>query len=249
LHLPASSDLACGQTTAARRALELREIIATSGSAVTVLTEHISQLDGVDGSFWTELDAALNVALADLPVRLHCFFPELPLYLEILDGAHRNHPFLLTGGELRANPEHLGPREVLTARPAAPPVLLGPPDLELEFSAWQLHEVRAAVEEALDAAGYERERAEDVVLAVNEVATNAVEHGTPEARLSVWCGSDGLICEIDDGGMLHDPLPGLQAPHPAEARGRGVWIARQVCDLLHVWADDRGTHVRMRATP
>jgi anti-sigma regulatory factor (Ser/Thr protein kinase) len=249
LHQPASSHTACGQTAAARRAMELREIIGTTGGALTVLAEHSSHLDGVDGSFWTELDAAQDVALADLPVRVNCFFPEMPLHLEIIDGARRTHAFLRVGGELRPNPEHRGPREVLTARPVAPPVLLGPPDLQLEFSAWQLHEVRTAVEEALAAAAYEQERAEDVVLAVNEVATNAVEHGTPEARLSLWCGAEGLICEIDDGGTLRDPLPGLQVPHPAEARGRGVWIARQVCDSLHVWADARGTHVRMHATP
>jgi anti-sigma regulatory factor (Ser/Thr protein kinase) len=249
LHQPESADMACGQTAAGRRAMELREITATTGGPVTVLAEHTSRLDGFDGGYWTELDAALNVALADLPVRVTCFFPELPLHLEILDGARRNHPVLLMAGQLRHNPEHIGPREVLTARPAPPPVLLGPPDMRMEFSAWQLHEVRTAVEQALEAADYGRERAEDVVLAVNEVATNAVEHGTPEARLSVWAGPGGLVCEIDDGGTLRDPLPGLQAPHPAEARGRGVWIARQVCDSLHVWVDERGTHVRMRATP
>jgi anti-sigma regulatory factor (Ser/Thr protein kinase) len=214
-----------------------------------VLAEHTSRLDGVDGGFWTELDAAMNVALADLPVHLTCFYPELPLHLEILDGAHRNHPLLLVDGQQRPNPGHLGPRAVLTARPAPAPVLLGPPDLRLEFSAWQLHEVRKYIERAMQAANYEIERAQDIVLAINEVATNAVEHGTPEARLSLWTGPDGLVCEIDDGGTLRDPLPGLQAPHPAEPRGRGIWIARQVCDTLHVWADDRGTHVRMHATP
>jgi hypothetical protein len=28
-----------------------------------------------------------------------------------------------------------------------------------------------------------------------------------------------------------------------------VWIARQLCDTLHVWADRWGTHVRMQAAP
>jgi anti-sigma regulatory factor (Ser/Thr protein kinase) len=214
-----------------------------------VLNEHTTALDGADGRFWTELDAALNVAMADLPVRITCFYPELPLHLEILDGARRNHPLLLTDGELRHNPGHHDPRAVLTARPAARPPVLGPPDVRLLFSAWQLHDVRTTVERALSGHGYERERLEDIVLAVNELATNAVEHGTPEAQLSLWTGQHGLLCEVDDGGTLRDPLPGLQAPHPAEPRGRGVWIARQLCDSLHVWADGRGTHVRVHATP
>ncbi|GAA5116978.1 ATP-binding protein [Pseudonocardia adelaidensis] len=240
---------ASAQTLAARWALELRAMSVANGRPVTVVNEHAAAFDGADGRFWTELDAALNVALADLPVRVTCFYPELPLHLEILDGARRNHPLLLSDGELRHNPGHHDPRAVLTARPAAQPPLLGPPDLRMTFSAWQLHEVRSTVEQALSGRGYERERVEDVVLAVNELATNAVEHGSPEAQLSLWTGRDGLLCEIDDGGTLRDPLPGLQAPHPAEPRGRGVWIARQLCDSLHVWADGRGTHVRVHATP
>jgi anti-sigma regulatory factor (Ser/Thr protein kinase) len=240
---------ASAQTLAARWALELRALSVAKGRPVTVLSEHVAALDGADGRFWTELDAALNVALADLPVRITCFYPELPLHLEILDGARRNHPLLLADGELRHNPGHHDPRAVLAARPAAQPPLLGPPDVRLSFSAWQLHDVRVAVERALSGRGYERERVEDIVLAVNELATNAVEHGTPEAQLLLWTGQAGLLCEIDDGGTLRDPLPGLQAPHPAEPRGRGVWIARQLCDSLHVWTDGRGTHVRVHATP
>ncbi len=240
---------ASAQTVAARWALELRALSVATGRPVTVLNEHAAALDGADGRFWTELDAALNVALADLPVHITCFYPELPLHLEILDGARRNHPLLLTDGELRHNPGHHDPRAVLAARPAARPPLLGPPDVRLSFSAWRLHEVRRMVEEALSGRSYERERVEDIVLAVNELATNAVEHGSPEGHLSLWTGGHGLLCEIDDGGTLRDPLPGLQAPHPAEPRGRGVWIARQLCDSLHVWTDARGTHVRVHAAP
>ena len=246
---PDPLDGASGQSVAVRWALQLRALTSATGRPITVLNAHVSSLDGADGRFWTELDAALNVALADLPVRLTCFYPELPLHLEVLDGAQRNHPLLLVDGQLHHNPGHRAPRAVLAERPAPPPPLLGPPDVRLPFSAWQLHEVRSTVERALAGSGCGRERAEDVVLAVNEVATNAVEHGTPEAQLSLWTGGPGLLCEVDDGGTLRDPLPGLVAPHPSEPRGRGVWIARQVCDSLHVWADGRGTHVRMRAAP
>lgn len=236
-----------GQTTAARRARELRELTEGGTRAATVLTEHISRFDGPDGGYWTELDAAMNVALADLPVRLTCFFPELPLHAQILEGAMQNHPQLLVGGELRLNPEHRCPRVVLTDQPSGAPDLLGPPDVRLTFGAWQLHDVRAAVEQAIGDADYQPAHAEDVVLAVNEVATNAVEHGGSDAELFIWTG-DGLVCEVHDRGVLGDPLPGLQAPHSSNPKGRGVWIARQLCDTLHIWADSAGTHVRMRAT-
>ncbi|MGQ0573315.1 MAG: ATP-binding protein [Pseudonocardia sp.] len=234
------------QTTAARRARELRALAADVGTA-TVLSEHTGRLDGSDGSFWTELDAALNIACTDIPVSMTCFFPEMPLHPGVLAGARRNHPLLLVHGELRRNPDHRSPGEVMAELPPADPPVLGPPDLQVAFRAWQLHEVRSTLEQILRDAGYGSGRAEDIVLAVNEIATNAVEHGTLEARLLVWIDGDGLTCEIHDGGALGERLPGLRAPHPGERRGRGIWVARQLCDLLHVWTDSTGTHVRVRA--
>ncbi len=244
---PETPEPGSGQAVAANRARELRALTGNGTRPITVLAEHISQFDGADGSFWTELDAAMNVALAELPVTLTCFFPELPLHQRIVEGARRNHEQLLISGVLRSNPDHRPPREVLLERPTATPDVLGPPDQRLTFGAWQLHDVRAVVEQALLAADYQLAHAEDVVLAVNEVATNAVEHGAHVAELCLWTGPE-LICEVHDRGILDDPLPGLQAPHPSDPKGRGVWIARQLCDTLHIWADDTGTHVRVRAT-
>lgn len=233
-----------GQTVAARRARELRALVGDAGTG-TVLTEHTAQFDGREARFWTELDAALNIACADLPVSLTCFYPQSSTRQGLLAGARRNHPLLLVDGDLRHNPQHQPPHRVLADLPPARLPVLGPPHLRLQFRAWNLHEVRATLEQGLLDAGYARAQAEDVVLAVNEVATNAVEHGTLQAELLVWIGPDGVVCEVHDGGRLTDPVPGLRPPHPGERRGRGIWVARQLCDTLHVWSDVRGTHVRV----
>jgi anti-sigma regulatory factor (Ser/Thr protein kinase) len=239
-----------GQTLAARWACELRTLTRSRGG-VTVIVEHDGALDGIDGRFWTELDAALNIALTDLAATVVCLYPQLPLHLEVAEGARRNHPLLLVEGALRHNPAHRDPRDVLAPRGAPAPALLGPPDRRIGFDTWQLAAVREGVAQAARAAGCDRDRVDDLVLAVNEVATNAVEHGSGDARLDVWTGSTvrELVCEVHDGGVLDDPLPGLRAPHPSDPRGRGLWIARQLCDLLHVWSDAAGTHVRIRALP
>ena len=68
---PDGPDGASGQTVAARRARELRSLTESAGP-VTVVVEHWDRFDGADGRFWTELDAATNVALADLPVTQVC---------------------------------------------------------------------------------------------------------------------------------------------------------------------------------
>lgn len=266
LTAPRPVEAGSGQSVALRRARELRQLVCVAGP-VTVLAEHLADHDGPDGRFWTELEAAEHVALADLPVRLTCFYPEVPLHRSVLEGARRTHPRLLVDGELRPNPEHRPPRDVLAGHPPAPPLLLGPPHHRLQFRAWQLREVRRLVRDALVTAGFTgpgadapgalgldtlgigADRADDVVLAVNEVATNAVEHGgAGVAELHLWCGDGEFTCEVHDPGTLSDPLPGLVAPPATVQRGRGLWIARQLCDVLHVWTDVRGTHVRMHCT-
>ncbi|MBV9919612.1 MAG: ATP-binding protein [Pseudonocardia sp.] len=246
---PDGPDGPSGQTLAARWARELRTLTASGNRPVCVVTEHWDALDGSDGGFWTELDAAANVALSDLPVAMTCFYPAYPLHEAVLTGARRNHRTVLRRGQATDNADYLSPQEVLQASPAPAPLVLGPPDERRTFGAWALNDVRAAVSAVLVAAGFGEDRADDVVLAVNEIATNAVEHGPGDAEICLWSDADGFVVEVHDRGVLDNPLPGLIAPHPAEPRGRGVWIARQLCDSLHVWADSGGTHVRLRAAP
>ena len=243
---PEGPDGRSGQTLVAARARELRRIVAEAGPA-TMITEHWSRFDGPDGRFWTELDAAVNIALWDLPVRLTCFFPEMPVHRAVLDGARRNHPLVLVGDHLRRNPDHREPQEVLAESPVPAPPGLRAPDVRMTFGLSQLVEVRSTIEKALRGTALARERAEDVALAVNEVATNAVQHGAEPAQLCVWSEPEGHVFEVHDRGTLKELLPGLRAPHPTERSRRGLWIARQLCDCLHVWVDDEGTKVRIHA--
>lgn len=233
-----------GQTVAAWRARELRAL-CSAGRDVFVLAEHDSALDGPDGSYWTELEAALNISLRGLPVTQVCGYPDLPLHRLVGDATLLNHPLLLRGVDLMHNPDHRSPTQVMANLPVAAPRVLGPPDVYLRYNTFELSRVREAVEYAVRGSGLERTRGEDLVLAVNEIATNAVEHGSTQAELYLWAGHDELVCELHDEGRLEQPLIGLSPPHPSQARGRGTWIARQLCDALHVWRDKAGTHVRL----
>lgn len=235
-----------GQTVAAWRARELGAL-CSAGRNVFVLAEHDSALDGPDGSYWTEFEAALNISLGGLPVTQVCGYPQLPLHQLVGDAALLNHPLLLRGGDLAGNPDHRSPTQVMANLPVSAPELLGPPDVFLRYNTFELNRVREAVEYAVRGSDLERTRGEDLVLAVNEIATNAVEHGSTQAELFVWAGRDELVCELHDEGRLEQPLIGLSPPHPSQARGRGTWIARQLCDALHVWRDTAGTHVRLLA--
>lgn len=243
---PGGPQGACGQSLAVRRA---REIEALTGSGpATVIGQHISDYDGPDGRFWAELDAAAHVAMEHLPLRMTCFYPELPLHAVVLDGARWVHPLVWADGQLRDNPAHRCPHKALTEIRAPAPVLLGAPHHDLEFDTDRLCDVRTLIEQVLRERRFPVERVDDVVLAANEVATNAVEHGHGPARLAVWTEPGSCVLEVHDGGVLDDALRGLRAPDPEQDRGRGLWVARQACDYLHVWSDRAGTHVRIHVT-
>jgi anti-sigma regulatory factor (Ser/Thr protein kinase) len=249
IHLPPPDSLLCGsgQGVISLRAQELSELTNWAGP-VEVLVEHHPHRPGLHPSAWVEADAATNVALAALPVTITCLYPTA-LETETVSAAVRwNHTEVIgADGTPRENPEVRTPTEVLSMHPVLPPPRLGPPDRELTFTPWQLIDLRTAVGEATGYTRMSQPHAKDFVLAVNEVASNAVEHGYGVGLLQIWRQGDQLICEVHDSGTLRDPLPGLRPPHPNSPRGRGMWIARQHCDLLHVWTDARGTHVRLQS--
>ena len=237
-----------GQAVITQRYRVLRELTDWAGSVV-VLAEHHPHRPGIQPSAWVEADAASNVALASLPITMTCLYPTELEYETVSAAVRWNHPELVDAdGNVRPNPDVRTPSDVLTMFPVLAPPRLGPPDRELTFTPWQLIDLRTAITEETDALALSRPHAEDFVLAVNEVASNAVEHGYGVGLLQIWRQADRLICEVHDSGSLREPLPGLRPPHPSSPRGRGMWIARQLCDLLHVWTDARGTHVRLQAS-
>jgi anti-sigma regulatory factor (Ser/Thr protein kinase) len=236
-----------GQTVAVRRAAQLRELTDRSGPVV-VLVEHDARHSLLDEVAWVEAEAATNLAVAGMPVTMTCLFRD-PANPASATALRQSHPQLLgPDAAVLDNPDHREPAEVLADHPVAAPPTLGPPDREFTFTPWQLTDLRAAVAEVASVAGMRRERAEDFMLAVNEVAGNAVEHGYGTGLWQAWSRGHSVVCEVHDSGSLARPLPGLSLPHPARSRGRGIWIARQLCDLLHVWSDGDGTHVRIEAT-
>ena len=146
--------------------------------------------------------------LADLPLRLLCFFPaDLPG--PVAEVVRRAHPFVLDDGRPVPTGVDADPRRLLDGLGAPVPAELGAPAREFRFDATQLRDVRRAVDETLRGQGFPDSRAEDVTVAVNEVATNAVHHGTHTARLMLWTPEQDVVCEVHDGGRLADPLPGL----------------------------------------
>jgi anti-sigma regulatory factor (Ser/Thr protein kinase) len=117
---------------------------------------------------------------------------------------------------------------------------------EIDFGKQELRDVRRLVSERAAAAGLDRGRREDLVLAACEVAVNSVQHGGGEGSLRVWRESGHLFCEVSDRGRIDDPLVGRERPAADQFGGRGLWIAHQLCDQVQIRSGEEGTRVRLR---
>ena len=95
------------------------------------------------------------------------------------------------------------------------------------------------------AAGLEASRCDDLVLAVNEVATNSLRHGGGRGVLRAWRDAGALVCEVRDRGRIDAPLAGRERPVRGQVGGYGMWLANQLCELVQVRSFATGSVVRL----
>lgn len=118
------------------------------------------------------------------------------------------------------------------------------------FDADTLSDLRRAVLAEAVAAGLPGDQADDIVLAVHELAANAVRHGGGAGRLRMQAASGRLRCHVSDEGPDN-----AGAGLPARARGtlaagqwpirpgHGLWLVRRMADQLSVAAGPAGAEV------
>jgi anti-sigma regulatory factor (Ser/Thr protein kinase) len=115
----------------------------------------------------------------------------------------------------------------------------------LRFTITSLHELRALVSREAAAAALGEVRAENVCLAVNELASNSVRHGGGGGELRIWSEDGVFVCEVSDRGRIEDTLVGRLHPSPDQQSGRGLWLVNQLCDLVQIRSTAAGTVVRV----
>lgn len=163
----------------------------------------------------------------------------------MLTAAAETHPLALRGTRAVANPGYVDPARYVPQCDAVP-LPAAPLDTTTRLFDDRLSEARRATAAWASAAGVASHRVSDLVLAVNEAASNAVEHGAGSGVLRCWSGPDGFVCEVTDvGGRLTDPFAGHLPPDLERSRGLGLWLMRQVTDLVQVRCGEAGTTVRI----
>ncbi|MEU7899658.1 ATP-binding protein [Nonomuraea sp. NPDC049152] len=122
------------------------------------------------------------------------------------------------------------------------------PAREVVFRLSDLPEVREFAAGHARAAGLPDEEVSDLLVAVNEVATNAVTHGVAgKARLRVWSEPDAVVVEVhDDGRWELQGDPGNTPPPPDATSGMGLWVARRLAQWIGFRTGREGSTVTMR---
>lgn len=193
----------------------------------------------------TRHEALINLAWPGAHIRVLCPYDADALDPYVLVDAERTHPHLIRAGDSVQSPSYAGPGLPIGCEEPLPE----PPGdaLTLPFGLQNLYAVRSLVKWTANQAGMPHRRVDDLVIAVNELATNTVRHAHGGGLLRVWRTPGQVICQVEDAGQIHDPLAGRRPPAPGVAGGVGLWTVNQLCDLVEVRTDGDGTTIRVRA--
>ena len=107
--------------------------------------------------------------------------------------------------------------------------------LDERFDASTLHLLRERVAACTAVAGMPEARAMDVILAVHELAANAVTHGAGAGRLLMRAATGVLRCQVSDAGQSAGPWPVQQ--------GHGLWVVQSVADEFTATFGPAGSQV------
>jgi len=196
---------------------------------------------------WQRVEALVNVVFADTDALIMCPYDVNVLPLAILEGARRTHPTSMHGRFQRANPAYQDPEE-FSARCDREPLTPVPEDsAALPVRSPDMRDLRALISAHARRHGMTGGSLHHLLVAVTEVATNALNHGAQPIELRLWPEGDQLVCEIADQGHWNPPGgPGPGLVPPRERPALGLWAVRMLCDIVQVRTGPEGTHVRIR---
>jgi anti-sigma regulatory factor (Ser/Thr protein kinase) len=121
-----------------------------------------------------------------------------------------------------------------------------PLPFDRRFDATSLGKLRAAVARHAAAAGLSADRVQDAVIAIHELASNAVRHGAGYGRVQQWKDRQLLHSRVSDPGAASNsagvPADQHQQPWPAQ-HSHGLWLVRQVADQVIMRHGRGGTSI------
>lgn len=212
------------------------EFVAHQGRPARVVAEPI--WPGRDRDEVTEAarhEALVSRARADRPVQMLCLYDGRRLPRATIAEVWKTHPDVTAFGVNVASAGYRGEIGAVTDAqwPLEPPP---PPEGRTDIDFDGVTAVRFCARALGVRAGLPADRIEDLVLAVTELAWQAIIHGGGGGHARMWEKSSGVaVCEVADQAACPDP--------------QELWLVNQLCDLVQVRSGPGGTRIRVRVGP
>ncbi|GAA3392519.1 MEDS domain-containing protein [Cryptosporangium minutisporangium] len=165
----------------------------------------------------------------------------------VIEGVRSIHDHELTVDGRVENDGYIPAAQYLSGR--ADVAMLPPPDTaELDVVVTDLRELigfRAAIGRWAQERDFAELAADHVVSATNEVVTNGMRHGVPPVRVRAWHHDATLVVHVEDQGGHPIPADAGYRPPARPGDGAGLWIARQLADVLLTQSAEGRTAVRL----
>ncbi len=178
-----------------------------------------------------------------------CLYDRRRYTPEVLANVARVHPQVLgADGLAAASADYAEPDSYLCVHPG--PVSAVPSLVALELELTQIGDLVLARHRVGDTAqrlGLSVSESRIVEVAGGEVIANAFRHGIMPGRVRVWRATGAVIVRVDSGGPGEAvATAGFQPPDLAAGSGAGLWVARQLADVVHVETRSDGTTVELQ---
>lgn len=240
------------------RFADMREVGRNPAAIIPIWREFLDEADGcpvrgIGEPVWAARSAAaldecqrhealLNTAFdGGTAWGLLCPYDAGSLGDDVLDKVAHSHPTVHRDGVSAESFSYVSDVDCFAGR--LPPPLAAAESFEFELG--ELSEVRHRVAAAAERAGMDPVGVADLVTAASELAANSVVHGGGSGTLRLWSEEERLLAEVEDGGLITDPLVGRLRPDVAQEGGRGLWLVNQLCDLVQIRSGEDGTTVRL----
>jgi anti-sigma regulatory factor (Ser/Thr protein kinase) len=187
-------------------------------------------------------EAMLNLAFAEADITILCPYNAADLPSAAVSAARRTHPRLRVSGRESESASYRAPTDWPDGFAA---LLPAPPSARTLAYERDLRPVRALVRAGAGDAGLAATRCTDLVIAASEVAANTLKHTGGGGIIRVWATDDEVLCQLEDGGHITDPLAGYSRPAGDMVGRQGLWLVNQVCDLAEIRTSELGTTIRL----
>lgn len=198
---------------------------------------------------YLRFEAAWNVAFRACAISILCPYDASALPADVVLGCRQTHPALAGRHRTEPSGHFVDPSGYI----AGSCVVAEPPESADTFfcqAKAELTSARAFARSHATRAGLGTKVTAELSLAVSEVLTNALHYGKPPRYLYAYAEGPMLVCHVHDSGDgPGNPLASYLPPGTGPVRGRGLWVARQLCDSLEIATDATGTHVRLFTRP